>query len=62
VAKNTFCPFAGAGCRDKEAKVDCRFWKPRIGCEIQQTLAVVRTIPNLLRRLENQLEEGKPHA
>ncbi len=61
MTKSTFCPFSESGCRSQDGKKDCMFWRPRIGCELQRTLAAVRTIPNLLRRLEKHLEEGKPY-
>lgn len=55
--KTSFCPFSKDGCKT-ETQV-CTFWGERKGCEIESALAALKSLPNLLRRLELQLEEGK---
>ena len=55
--KDRFCPLSDAGC-ETESQV-CHFWRKREGCELEYLINDLRSIPNLLRRIENKLEEGK---
>ncbi len=58
----SICPINSNGCRYKGVvKIEiCMFWRKRKpGCEIEALISSLRAIPNLLRRIEKQLEEGK---
>lgn len=55
--KTQFCPFSDEGCKT-ETQV-CRFWGDRKGCDLENAITVLKSLPNLLRRIEAALEEGK---
>jgi len=55
--KEEFCPFSKEGCKT-ETQV-CKFWRDRKGCDLENAIAALKSLPNLLRRLEAALEEGK---
>ena len=55
------CPINNNGCRhDNGEEIEvCYFWRKVKGCEIDALFRDLRSLPNLLRHIENQLEEGK---
>jgi len=56
IKKSEYCPF-GSGCEIEDQI--CMFWRKRKGCELEALIHDLRVIPNLLRRIEKALEEGK---
>lgn len=55
--KEQFCPFSEDGCETETQR--CCFYRPLLGCELEALIKDLRSIPNLLRHIENKLEEGK---
>jgi len=55
--KELFCPFAETGCKTENQI--CMFWGPRKGCDLENAINTIKSLPNLLKRLEAALEEGK---
>ena len=53
--KEVFCPFSSEGCKT-ETQV-CRFWGDRKGCDLQNAILALKSLPNLLRRIEATLRE-----
>ena len=54
--KSLFCPLSNEGCETTDQK--CMLWRPR-GCQLEKAIEAVKTIPNLLRHIERQIERGK---
>ena len=53
--KEKFCPFSDDGCKTENQV--CVFWGNKKGCDLQNAILALKSLPNLLRRIEATLRE-----
>ena len=58
--KSSICPLNNRGCTyDNGESIEvCCFWMVRKGCKLELLIHDLRSLPNLLRHIENHLEAG----
>jgi len=52
-----YCPFTTVGC--KTPTQVCMFWGERKACDLSNAVDALKQLPNLLRRIERELERGR---